>query len=352
MAEEVFEKLADALDKLPNGFPRTPSKVEILLLKKIFSPEEAALAGVLTGTFESSEGIAARLGIVEAELRPRLVAMAKRGLLWMGREDAKLVFRLAPFIVGIYESHWDEMDHEFAHLFEEYMENGGAVGIMKPQPALHRVVPARGSVKSEWILPYDDIKAMLEKARSFRVRDCICRVQQDNLGRRKCDFPIRNCVTFSPVARAPHPGDISRDEAVALLDEAEEVGLVHCVSNVVKDVFYVCNCCGCCCGVLRGITDWGIEESVARANYFAEIDADECTGCGACVDRCQVKAVELRENTAAVNHDRCIGCGLCVTGCPVHAAKLIRKHGSELINPPDDFSIWEKRRLENRGLVD
>jgi len=350
MTESAYEKLADALDKLPNGFPRTPSHVEILILKKIFSLEEAALASELNRIPESIGEIASRLGIAEPELTPRLVAMAKRGLLWMRKKDAKMMFRLAPFVVGIYESHLERMDHEFAHLVEEYLENGGAEGIMKPQPALHRVVPTRDSVKSEWILPYDDIKAMLEKAKSFRARDCICRVQQDMLNSRKCDFPIRNCVTFSPIERSSHPNDITKEKAIAILDEAEKVGLVHCVSNVIQDIFYVCNCCGCCCGVLRGITEWGIEESVARANYHAEINADECTGCGICIDRCQVKAVVLEEETAVVDLTKCIGCGLCVTGCPVGAARLERVVDAALVHPPEDFSVWEKRRLEYRGL--
>jgi ferredoxin len=242
------------------------------------------------------------------------------------------------------------MDHEFAHLVEVYLENGGAEGIMKPQPALHRVVPTQDSVKSEWILPYDDIKVMLAKAKSFRVRDCICRVQQDMLNNRRCEFPVRNCVTFSPVERTGHPNDITKEKAIAILDEAEEVGLVHCVSNVIQDIFYVCNCCGCCCGVLRGIVDWGIGESVARANYHAVIDADECTACGICVDRCQVKAIVLEEDAAVVDSTKCIGCGLCVTGCPVGASRLDRVADAELLHPPEDFSAWETKRLEYRGL--
>jgi electron transport complex protein RnfB len=351
MADSIFEKLAEALDRLPNGFPSTPGNVEILILKKIFSEEEAELAGELSGTPEPVGEIASRLGIAEGELKPRLINMAKRGLLWMRKKDAKTVFRLAPFIVGIYESQLENMDHEFAHLVEEYLEHGGAAGIMKPQPALHRVVPVHGSVKSEWVLPYDDIRAMLEKAKSFRVNDCICRVQQDALDKRRCGFPVKNCISFSPVERPPRPNDITRARALALLDEAEEVGLVHCVSNVIQDVFYVCNCCGCCCGILRGITDWGIEESVARANYFARINADECTGCGVCVERCQVGAIEMHEDVAIVNGDQCIGCGLCVSRCPVEAASLERKDDAELVHPPDDFQAWEKRRLEHRGLA-
>jgi electron transport complex protein RnfB len=352
MIDRVFEELADALDRLPNGFPRTVSGVEIAMLKKIFTREEAELAGMLGGEYEPIDEISARLQLSEPELKPRLVSMAKRGLLWMGRKDGKMSFRLAPFIVGIYESYLERMDHEFAHLFEEYMEQGGAAGIMKPQPALHRVVPVRGSVKSEWILPYDDIRSMFDKAKSFRVNDCICRVQQDKLNRRRCDFPVRNCLTFSPVERPRRPNDITKEEAIALLDEAEEVGLVHCVSNAIQDVFYVCNCCGCCCGILRGITDWGIEESVARANYYAGVDTDECTGCGICVERCQVKAITLEQGIAAVAREKCIGCGLCVSGCTATAVKLEYRADSELIHPPDDFGTWERMRLQSRGLAD
>ena len=352
VAETAYEKLAEALDRLPNGFPRTQSNVEIMILKKIFTAEEATLAGALGGAYEPVEEIAGRLRISETALKPRLVSMAKRGLLWMGRKDGKMAFRLAPFIVGIYESYLDQMDHEFAHLFEEYMEDGGAAGLMKPQPALHRVVPVHGSVKSEWVLPYDDIRSMLDRAKSFRVRDCICRVQQEKLNKRKCDSPVRNCVSFSPVERPKRPNDITKEEAIALLNQAEEAGLVHCVSNAIQDVFYVCNCCGCCCGILRGITDWGIEESVARANYFAVVDADECTSCGICVERCQVKAITLEQDIATVALDKCIGCGLCVSGCTSAAVKLERRADSELVHPPDDFSTWERMRLQHRGLLE
>ena len=36
ISDHVYEQLADALDRLPNGFPRTPTGVEIRILKKIF----------------------------------------------------------------------------------------------------------------------------------------------------------------------------------------------------------------------------------------------------------------------------------------------------------------------------
>ncbi len=351
MNEDVFGKLAEALDRLPNGFPRTASNVEVRILKKIFTEDEAALASRLSSAYESLKDIAARLGSTASELKPRLVAMVKRGLLRMARKDASLTFRLAPFIVGIYESQIEKMDHEYAHLIEEYLSSGGAQGIMKPQPALQRVVPGRHAIKSEYILPYDDIKRMFENAKSFRVEDCICRVQQDKVGSRRCDFPIVMCLNFTAHERPADPHDVSMDEALALLDRAEELGLVHCVSNVIKGVFYVCNCCGCCCGILRGITDWGIEGSVAKANYYAVIDPDSCNSCGICVERCQVKAVSEQDGTIAVQQEKCIGCGLCVSGCPSEAASLERRPDAEIVDPPEDFKAWERLRIANRGIA-
>ncbi len=146
-------------------------------------------------------------------------------------------------------------------------------------------------------------------------------------------------------------GTITREEALAFLDRAEQIGLVHTVSNVMEGVGYVCNCCGCCCGLLRGITEWGIEHSVAQANYFAVIDADACSDCGTCVERCQVRAISEADGVPVVDRARCIGCGLCVTGCRQDAAHLQRKPQDEIVVPPLDFAAWERERLRSRGLL-
>jgi len=350
LPKDIYEQLAKALDKLPNGFPQTRSRAEILILKKIFSPEEASLASKLGGSMETAQVIARRVGLSEEETANKLMSMAKRGLLWSSEREGKERFRLAPFIVGIYESQLENLDHELAHLIERYMHEGGAAGIMKPQPALHRVIPAQKAVKSEWILPYDDVKAVLLASKTFHLRDCICRVQQDHIGRR-CDFSLKTCLSFSAVERPARAGDISQVEALAVLDKAEEIGLVHTVSNVTKGFGYVCNCCGCCCGILRGITDWGIENSVAYANYYSVINPDECQGCGTCITRCQVHAITEQNGIAVVDAQRCIGCGLCVTGCPNGAAKLQRKPEEQIVDPPIDFKTWEQQRIRNRGLV-
>jgi Na+-translocating ferredoxin:NAD+ oxidoreductase subunit B len=351
MTDSVFEQLAEALNRLPNGFPRTVSGVEVRILKKIFPPEQAALACQLTGKFEAVEAIARRAGRPAGEVSRLLFKMARGGMVWLNKVEGKVQFRLAPFVVGVYEAQVELMDHELAHLVEDYFAEGGTQGIMGPQPALQRVVPAMRSLKAEAILPYEDVRAILLSARTFNVIDCICRTQQDKLGS-PCKFPMHVCLNFSQNERSPRTGDISQAQALALLEQCEQVGLVHTVSNVMEGVGYVCNCCGCCCGILRGITKFGIEDSVAYAAYYAVIDPQFCANCGNCIERCQVGAISEGEGFSVVDRKRCIGCGLCVSGCPNEVARLERKAEADLVSPPRDYAAWEHARLVNRGLIE
>jgi len=350
MSVDAYEKLAHALDLLPGGFPRTGSGVELEILKKIFSPEEALVASNMTGTSETADAIAERSNLSKEETKVRLKAMVGRGIIWGSKRDGIERFRLAPFVVGFYEEQWDIMDHELAHLCEKYWSEGGAEGIMSYEPALHRVVPAQGAVKTEFILPYDDIKPLILQAKTFELWDCICRKQQDLLENRKCDFPLNVCLNFSVKERPMGPHSITQEEALKVLNQAEEVGLVHTVNNVAKGVFYVCNCCGCCCGILRGITQFGIEHSVAKANYYAVVDPELCLACRICEERCQVHACSVDE-VSIIDLTKCIGCGICVTGCPNEAVKLNLRPDAEIIHPPDNYKAWEQQRLKERGLL-
>lgn len=370
VVDDVYKNLAEALDRLPNGFPPTPSNAEIPFLKKIFSPEEASIASQLGKELESLDVITEKIGIPVEEARGKLTDMAERGLLWLdttvfdpSHDFDKLIeaenprFRLAPVLVGIFEGLFGSWDHELIHLFEEYMNDGGAAGIMKPGPGLLRTLPAMEAVKLEQILPYEDVRALImnPELKKFCAHDCYCRKSRDIHGTRKCEAPLKVCLSFTTLEHADTPPDekeISREEALEILDHCEETGLVHAVTNIMKGVEYVCNCCGCCCEILRGINEWGSETSMAASNYYAVIDPGKCTGCGICLERCQVHAISEEGEVAVVDRGKCIGCGLCVTGCPEEVAKLKRKPDTEIVHPPVDYAAWERERLHNRGLAE
>ena len=51
-----------------------------------------------------------------------------------------------------------------------------------------------------------------------------------------------------------------------------------------------------------------------------EIDTDECSGCGICVDTCAQGVLDIVGSTAAVvNEGSCIECGECMEECPMGA---------------------------------
>jgi Na+-translocating ferredoxin:NAD+ oxidoreductase subunit B len=349
---EIYERLADALNKHPEGFPRTKTGVEIKILRRILSPEEAELGCSLTHSMETVECISRRAGLSEKELEPRLLTMMAKGKVWRCKSDVpgKWAYRMAPFIPGFYEEYMAEnRDMELLHLMGHYAREG-ALEIMAPTPALQRVIPSSNSVKPEEILPYDDVKKAILEAKSFSLFDCTCRLTRDMAGDRPCSFPIKNCLQLYYEEQEPGPNTISREKALEILEEAERTGLVHTGTNYANEMHWICNCCGCCCNLIRNLIEEGLDGAIARANYYVDAVQDTCCACGVCVERCPVKAVFMDDGALAIDRSRCLGCGLCVTGCPAGALGLKRIAVQDQEHPPQSEQDFNEKRLKNRGL--
>jgi len=231
MAEDVYRKLARRLDAIPNGFPATESGVELRLLAKIFTPQEAALASVMRLTREPAADIATRAGVDPDTAYRTLKGMARKGLIRAKKGEGQLTFGLMPFVVGIYEEQLLRMDAELATLFEQYYQETQGGGITRHAPPVHRVIPVEEAIPFDLeIFPYERATELLEGAKSWGVRDCICRVQQRLVGK-GCDHPVENCLVFAPVESVFDHSEVDRaitkEEALRILHEAEETGLVH-----------------------------------------------------------------------------------------------------------------------------
>lgn len=353
MSEDVYRRLVKVLDTLPNGFPTTESGVEFKILKRIFEPDQAELFCDLRLSFETAEQIAKRTGRPLEGLEKKLTAMWKRGQI-MGVDFGNVkVFKMVPWAFGIYEFQLNHMDRELAELCEEYMKVFGQQ-FFENKPQLMQVVPIEKEIPNlQEALPYEKVSAIIENGQSFAVAECICKKEQGLLGN-PCEKPLEVCMGI-----APRPGifenhdfgrPISKQEAYGVLDKAEEAGLVHMTYNVESGHFFICNCCGCCCGVLRAINELGIRDAT-NSHFYAEIDPDKCVACGTCADeRCQVNAIEEGDDAYRVIRERCIGCGLCVTACPSEAIRLVHKPQEELVPPPKDEGAWFEERGRRRGV--
>ena len=74
------------------------------------------------------------------------------------------------------------------------------------------------------------------------------------------------------------------------------------------------------------------------------IEADECIGCGICVDACPQEVLEVVGGVAeVVNEDACIACGDCVEECPMGAIPEVIED-----QPPAQFAF--DKRNENPCL--
>jgi ferredoxin len=352
MKENPYRRLATRLDALPHGFPPTEDGAELRLLAKLFTPEEADLAAQLRLTRETPAQIAARVGGEPRALRKQLKEMARRGLIAAGRAEGGLGYGLMPFVVGIYEMQFDAIDAELAHLFEEYYRQafGRALAM---QPPVHRVVPIGESVRVDVAVePFESATKIVDQARAWGVVDCICRQQKALIGE-PCDHPLDVCMVLSEVEGAfdgsPAIRALSHGEAQATLRRAAEAGLVHSVSNNQRGLWYICNCCTCSCGVLRGMADLGMANVVARSAFICRADEALCAACGLCVESCQFDALSLG-GVACVDEVRCVGCGVCVLACPEGALSLARRPAEEVLPPPITEADWRAERAAARGL--
>jgi len=355
ITEEVYRRLARVLDELPNGYPPTESGVEIKILKKIFTPDQAELYCDLQLTFETAEQIAARTGRPLEGLQRKLMAMALNGEIMTVKVGSDRMFRMLPWVFGIFEFQLSRMDRELAELSEEYMKVFGREFFSR-KPQIMQTLPIEVTIPfSQEVLPYEKVSAIIENGQSFLINECICKKEQALLGKH-CDRPLEVCLAIDPLPgmfdRSPNGRVATKEEAYELLKSTEEAGLVHLTGNVKWGHVYICNCCKCCCMVLRAINELGIPASqVINSSHHAEINPQECTGCGICADeRCQVGAVETSEGVYRVNSERCIGCGLCISTCPTEAIRMERRSPESIVAPPHTEYDWYRERARIRGI--
>ncbi len=337
MNNTVYQRLRAQLDQYSVGFPATSSGIEYRILKRLFSEEEAAMYLDLSLMLEEPGSIAQRTGRDAADTRKILEQMVEKGLIFRLQKNQTARYAAVPFVIGSYEFQLNRMDRELAELTEAYFVEAFLPNLAGKMPPL-RTIPVQRSVDVKHkVASYADARDIIAGKQKIAVADCICRKQQGLLNK-GCDKPLEVCLVFGSHAdyyvEKKMARFIDQAQALAILDQCEKAGLVNQPANMLNPGG-MCNCCKDCCGVLRSLNQMPKPAEMVCNNYTAVVDAETCSACEVCLDRCQMAAVFMNAaSSAEVDPNRCIGCGLCVTTCPTEAIHLETKPADQQRTPP------------------
>jgi NAD-dependent dihydropyrimidine dehydrogenase PreA subunit len=343
------------LDRVSFGLPETESGLEIKILKKLFSEEDARIFLKLSFLLESTKKIASKIGLPEAEAAKVLEDMANRGLLYSLKRDGKTYYAAVPFVHGLFEYQVRRPDKEFAKLSMQYIHEELEGRISENAKHFLRVIPVNQAVDvTHNIASFEDAVRILESKDNIVVTDCVCRTMKEQVDG-SCKKPLEVCFLFGSMGQYYLDRGLGRkivlEEALKIQKLATDAGLVTQPGSSINPDG-MCNCCGDCCGNLGPISRTPKPAQTVLSNYYAQIDRDECDGCGECIERCQMTAVKMGDDqNAEIDRDRCIGCGLCVTTCPTRAITLRAKDEKDRQVPVKTGEEQMLNIARNRGAI-
>jgi Na+-translocating ferredoxin:NAD+ oxidoreductase subunit B len=355
MANDIYLELQKRLDLYSLGFPATSSGIEIQMLKKLFSEDDAAFFLQMSPRLEDAASVAARIGKPVDVITERLEDMTRRGLLFRLVKDGTAKYGAIPFMHGLVEFQVGRFDRDMSAMLERYFEEGFHDAIARNASLFLRTIPVERSVVPEHrVAAFEDAREILDRADIIAVSNCICRTEKKMMDG-GCGKPVETCFMFGSMARYYIENKLGRQvdaaEALKIVREAQDAGLVTQPSTS-QNPAGMCNCCGDCCGVLMAVKKFPKPAEMVFSNYQAVADRDLCNGCEACLDRCQMEAITMNDRSeAVVNRDRCIGCGLCIASCPAGALSLMPKPEIERQVPPATTTEQMLAMAKRRGIL-
>jgi len=374
--EQKFKKAAGLI----SSAGMIPFAVTDTLLEIVRFYLDEADADFINAAFDGAKSLSLdqlkeKTGLSDAAIKTRTDSLAKKGILFnQPNSRGVMVYRLLPLIlVGTFEYTFmnrlpegkereplEKIARLYHTLLQELRDNmqrgyDNLLPIFEQQPPVDRTVPTfttetgntiqinRAIGAEDTVLPAQTVEEIIRKFDDIAVGHCFCRNYNKVLGH-DCEIhaPAEVCFTFGKSARHTvaqgFARPVSKEEALTIMKQAEEAGLVHKAfhngSNISKEENSICNCCKDCCDTF---TLWrnGATPMINSTNYLSVIDEDTCTGCGICVERCPVDAIALADNGTAVREEKyCIGCGICARFCPEGAISLQEGMRRVYVPPP------------------
>jgi electron transport complex protein RnfB len=355
--ERAYRALQKHLDRQPVGFPATRTGADLRFLRRMFTPEEARLALHLSYRPSALSAVMETAGteFSEEKVGELLESLLMKGSIGFKEVDGEGRWLLHPLVIGMYEAQDGRPTRSFLKDAGAYMRTFAfGKSLLSASPSQMRTIPINASIPVDHpVATYDQVTSIIENSPGpFVILPCICR-ESSSLQGKSCQVTEREetCMGMGSMASMIlHRGggrEIDRTEALEILRQNQEEGLVLQPSNA-KDPEFICSCCGCCCGMLQMQKMLPHPVDFWTCSFRAEVETGKCTGCGICVKRCQVGAVTLKGSPerAVIAATRCIGCGLCVPTCPSKALSLVPREEDKV--PPEDTEDLYETIMKNR----
>ncbi len=360
---DIYTALADRLHKNPVGNPVNEDLIE--LLYRIYSEGEAVIGSKFPFGPATLEEIAAVAGIDQDKLQRSLNTMITKGLVVVLKRNERTYYWLSPMVIGFYEFLFmrvrNDLDlKEIAHLFDRYFQHfevgielfGGETKFMRTL-IYEKVIPA---IVDTEVMDYDRAVEVIKSSGGGAIGLCACRHKAIHLNDPcKINAPLDVCISLGEMGSyaVEHfdakPATV--DELLAVLEKSEDLGLVHLCDNVLHKPAFICNCCGCCCGVLHVTREFGFK-TAHPSSFFASVNEELCNGCAECVEKCQVRAISMTESSdgtrvAVIDLQRCLGCGICSDSCAFEALEMLRRQ--EIYKPVQNKNELYMQFARERG---
>lgn len=367
-----YKRLAERYNRFPQGAPASDLLFEIL--KILFSEREAGLVSLLPIKPFNAKKAAIIWKMKESDAVVILNDLAEKGLLLDAIGDSDVIYSMPPPMAGFFEfslmRYRNDIDQKsLSELFYQYMnveEDFIKSLFLTGETQVGRVYVNEKVLSNEnalHVLDHERASEVIKTATAIGVGVCYCRHKMEHVGK-NCDAPLDICMTFNGTADSLTRHGIARkidsSEGLDLLEKARAHNLVQFGENVMEQVSFICNCCGCCCEALIAARKFGFSNPVHTTNFIPCIIEETCSGCGKCVALCPVEAMTLVSSNDPLKPGRkkaklieeiCLGCGVCLNGCDKNSIQL-RSRKERVITPVNSIHrivtmAIERGKLQN-----
>jgi len=346
MATGVYQVLGETMSRRGLGGRSADVPEYQTMLRVLFTPEEAEIQNAMPAERFTPGDIAAKTGKNIADVTRILEAMADKGTCMSYTRGGTRLYFGPPLMPGIFEFQFmrgtsTDRDREIACAINGYRK--AAASSSTPARTVYpgsRVIPVGRNVQAQAaVQTYDQVIEYINTSDPIAITTCYCRHEAILIDEKdNCGMPMEVCMQFRTSAEYIIERKIGRridkQEAMDIMRRAEDAGLVHACVNTQR-LDFICNCCACHCAILQGVLRQPKPGEAMLHGFVPSVEAERCTLCGVCVDRCPTDALTINGGDAPTRDDeRCIGCGACASGCAENAIVLVARDGQ--LAPPAD----------------